>query len=463
VLLHAAGLEISRFLPDKEPREFDLVFDVKSNGWFNLLHAIGDLPLGAAVVFSSVAGRFGNGGQTDYSSANDLLCKSVSNFRRTRPGTRGIAIDWTAWAGIGMASRGSIPKMMELAGIDMLPPEAGIPVIRRELVSGAFRGEILIGSRLGILLKEWDERGGIDPNAFAQGGGPVTGRVASMGIHSGLRAEIELDPQQPFLDNHRIDGTPVLPGVMGIETFAETAALALPEWHVVGVEDVKFLAPVKCYRDAARTIAVEATFGPDGDEVVADCRLIGYRELPGRNEPQATVHFTGRVRLAPEAPAAEHRDVPAPQGGSIAAEDVYQVYFHGPAYRVLQRAWPAEPPTGLLSATLPPNHSPAVLPLLASPRLIELSFQTAGLWEMCELGRFALPTEIARVRFLADPAGAAGPIHAVARPLDGGDAFDADVVDGNGNVLLTMEGYRTVELPGALDPAALAALRSAVH
>ena len=123
VLLHAAGIERSHFLPDKDPREFDLVFDVKSDGWFNLLHAIGDMPLGATVAFSSVAGRFGNGGQTDYSAANDLLCKITSSFRTTRPQTRGIVIDWTAWGGIGMATRGSIPKMMELAGIDMLPPK----------------------------------------------------------------------------------------------------------------------------------------------------------------------------------------------------------------------------------------------------------------------------------------------------------------------------------------------------
>src|ERR1019366_1175367 len=152
VLLHAAGIERSHFLPDKDPREFDLVFDVKSDGWFNLLHAIGDMPLGATVVFSSIAGRFGNGGQTDYSSANDLLCKITSSFRTTRPGTRGIVIDWTAWGGIGMATRGSLPKMMELAGIDMLPPEAGIPLIRRELTSGGTRGEVVIGQRMGILL-----------------------------------------------------------------------------------------------------------------------------------------------------------------------------------------------------------------------------------------------------------------------------------------------------------------------
>ena len=122
VLLHAAGLEISHTLDTKPAREFDLVFDVKSDGWFNLLHGLGDIALGTAVVFSSIAGRFGNGGQTDYSAANDLLCKSISNFRNARPDTRGVAIDWTAWASIGMASRGSIPKMMALAGIDMLPP-----------------------------------------------------------------------------------------------------------------------------------------------------------------------------------------------------------------------------------------------------------------------------------------------------------------------------------------------------
>ena len=165
VLLHAAGVERSHFLPDKDPREFDLVFDVKSDGWFNLLHAIGDMPLGATVAFSSIAGRFGNAGQSDYSAANDLLCKITSNFRTARPATRGIVIDWTAWAGIGMATRGSIPKMMELAGIDMLPPEAGIPLIRRELTTGGTSGEIVVAERLGVLLNEWDANGGLDPSA----------------------------------------------------------------------------------------------------------------------------------------------------------------------------------------------------------------------------------------------------------------------------------------------------------
>ena len=302
VLLHAAGMERSHFLPDKDPREFDLVFDVKSDGWFNLLHAIGDMPLGATVAFSSIAGRFGNAGQTDYSAANDLLCKITSSFRTTRPATRAIAIDWTAWGGIGMATRGSIPKMMEVAGIDMLPPEAGIPLIRRELTAGGTRGEIVVAQRLGILMKEWDSTGGLDTAAadayVRPAAGPMIGKIAGMGLYNGLTIETTLDPTiQPFLHDHQIDGTPVLPGVMGIEAFAEAALWMLPGWHVEAVEEVNFLAPFKFYRNEPRTVTIQAVFHPQGDAVVADCRLTGSRPLPNQAEPQVTTHFTARVRL----------------------------------------------------------------------------------------------------------------------------------------------------------------------
>ncbi|MGB7848172.1 MAG: SDR family NAD(P)-dependent oxidoreductase, partial [Candidatus Acidiferrum sp.] len=281
VLLHAAGTERSHFLPDKDAREFDLVFDVKSDGWFNLLHAIGNLPLGATVAFSSIAARFGNAGQTDYSSANDLLCKITSSFRTTRPATRGIVIDWTAWGGVGMATRGSIPKMMELAGIDMLPPEAGIPLIRRELTAGGANGEIVVGERLGVLLNEWDATGGLVPSALvatnnSPAKGPMIGMAASMSLQRGLTIETTLDPSvQPFLHDHQIDGTPVLPGVMGIEAFAEAALCLLPGWHVAAIENVNFIAPFKFYRNEPRTLTVEAAIYPQLDDLVADCRLTG--------------------------------------------------------------------------------------------------------------------------------------------------------------------------------------------
>ena len=150
VLIHAAGLEISHPLPDKSREEYDLVFDVKCDGWFNLMKAIGDLPLRTAIVFSSIAARFGNFGQTDYSAANDLLCKCVSSLRSVRPDTRGLSIDWTAWAEIGMASRGSIPAVMREVGVDMLPPQLGVTIPRRGLCASGFGGELVVSHDQGI-------------------------------------------------------------------------------------------------------------------------------------------------------------------------------------------------------------------------------------------------------------------------------------------------------------------------
>jgi acyl transferase domain-containing protein/acyl carrier protein len=452
VLLHAAGLDISHGIADKDRREYDLVFDVKSDGWFNLLHAAADLPIGATVAFSSVAGRFGNAGQTDYSAANDLLCKITSSFRRTRPGTRGIALDWTAWGGLGMATRGSVPKVMAMAGIEMLPAEAGIAWIRRELTAGPFRGEVVVGGKLGLMVGELDSAGGLDVAAVGTGGaGPMAGSVTGMGVYSGLTVETTLDPAvQPFLHDHRIDSIPVLPGVMGAEAFAATALLAAGDLHVCAIERMEFLAPVKFYRDEPRTLTVRAVIRRDGDDLVADCVLVGSRLLKGDEAPQWTTHFTGSVRLTAHAPEPETDETPRKEAAVRAGHaDIYRVYFHGPAYQVLEAAWRYDGGAiGRLAAHLPPGHKPETDPTATEPRLVELCFQTAGLWEIGQTGRLALPARADLIRILRRPAGDE-PLFAVVHPASDG-SFDCRVVDCAGDVLVRVDGYRTVPLPGTI-------------
>ena len=461
VLLHAAGIDRSHLLPDKDPQEFNLVFDVKGEGFFNLLHSIGDMPLAATVAFSSVAGRFGNLGQTDYSSANDLLCKITSNFRTTRPETRGIVIDWTAWGRIGMATRGSIPKIMEAVGIDMLPPEAGIPVTRRELIAGATRGEVVIGQRLGVLLNEWDASGGVETGQAPSLPGPMVGTIASLGLYSPLTIETILDPKvQPFLHDHQIEGMAVLPGVMGIEAFAEAAAQMLPGWHVEAIEDVNFLAPFKFYRNEPRTMTIESSIHPRKDVFIADCKLIGRRPLPNQSDPQVTVHFTGRVRLTREMPAPITAHLIKPAGHVIKAEDIYRLYFHGPAYQVVSRAWwEGNRVIGLLAKGLSNDHHPPDRPVIMAPRLIELCLQTAGLWEMGVQKRFGLPQHVDRVTLFRMPEVADGDLYAVVTPHAERDYFDAEVLDAKGNCYLDLRGYRTVAIPNALDAERLKALQ----
>jgi malonyl CoA-acyl carrier protein transacylase/NADP-dependent 3-hydroxy acid dehydrogenase YdfG len=459
VLAHAAGLDISHAIADKEPREFDQVFDVKSDGLFNLLHAadVDGLPVGAVVAFSSVAGRFGNVGQTDYAAANDLLCKIMSSFRTTRPGTRGIAIDWTAWGGLGMATRGSIPKVMAMAGIEMLAPEAGISWVGQELAAAPFSGEVVAGGRLGVLTAEQDLTGGLDPGAIdTSAAGPMIGSITGMGVYSGLSAETTLDPAaQPFLYDHRIDGTPVLPGVMGIEAFAALAALAVPGMRVADVEQVDFAAPLKFYRDQPRTFTVTATIRPDGADLIADCVLSASRLLAGEQVPRVTSHFTGRVRLtatAAEQDRVEQDRVEAPGGhaaagpeSSVTHDDIYRVFFHGPAYQVVDQAWHrGTDAVARLARHLPADHTPETGHTATEPRLAEACFQTAGLWEIGNDGHLALPAHADLVSMPHRPAPGAE-LFAIAHPAADG-SFDCQVLDGDGDVVLRVNGYRTVGL-----------------
>ena len=462
-LVHAAGLEISHFLPDKKPYEFDLVFDVKATGWYNLLSSIGDMRLGAAVVFSSIAGRFGNGGQTDYSAANELLAKSVSSFRTARPNTRGIAVDWTAWADIGMASRGSIPKMMELAGIEMLKPADGIPVVRNELEAGT-SGEVVIGGTLGLLTEEFDETGGLDPRRLESvRRGPMSTRLVSMGIHSGLQVETTLDPrEQPFLYDHKIGGTAVLPGVMGLEGFGEISKALFPDWHIHTIEGVDFLTPFKFYRDEPRTLTLTAQFSTEGEELLARCRLIGTRSILGRDEGRT--HFTATVRLAREPVDGDRSEAPPhASDASVADKDIYQIYFHGPAYQVLDTAWRDNGVVvGRMREQLPDDRQPADLEMVTEPRLVELCFQTAGVWQIGTTGRMGLPQHIDELEVVRSADAVEGRLHAMVSPRDGGKSFDAHVTDEAGNLYVVLRGYQTAELPEDVDPDKLKPLRAAM-
>jgi len=262
----------------------------------------------------------------------------------------------------------------------------------------------------------------------------------------------------------------VLPGVMGAEAFAEAASFALPGWRVQAIEDIDFLAPFKFYRDEPREITIEATLAPDGsvdgEGVVATCRLLGSRQLPNQSEPQITTHFTGRVRLTPstnQSAALATRSAPSVTNDAGAGrESIYRIYFHGPAYQVLERSWhEGNQQVGLMAEGLPPNHHPANLPLATAPRLLELCFQTAGIWELGTSGRLALPQHVAREVLLGSEETLSGRAYAVVTPRDGGATFDAEVIDSAGCVHLRMEGYQTIALPSPVDAESLRPLQPA--
>ena len=289
----------------------------------------------------------------------------------------------------------------------------------------------------------------------------MIGEVVRAAVHDGLVLATTLDPAtRPFLDHHRIDGTPVLPGVMGMEAFAEAALLLAPDMHVAAIENVNFRTPLKFYRDEPRTLTVTALLRPDGDDLIAECRLSAERSLAGAGQPQRTVHFTGSVRLTTDPPALA--DGGADSGDDVAAlspEQVYRLYFHGPAYQVVGSAWRrGDGAAARFAGDLPPQTGE---PTLIGPRLVELCFQTVGLLQAGTEGVLALPLHVDAVRLNGEPTEHAGLV-ASARP-NGHGGFDCTVHDEAGGLVLRVDGYRTVPLPDPPAPDVVAPIRSVMH
>jgi hypothetical protein len=181
----------------------------------------------------------------------------------------------------------------------------------------------------------------------------------------------------------------------------------------------------------------------------------------GREEKKT--HFTATVRLARRPADQDQAEAPPPaEGETVADLDIYRVYFHGPAYQVLDTAWRSNGVVvGRMRKDLPNDRTPADVPLLVEPRLVELCFQTAGVWQIGTTGRMGLPHHIDHLQVLRSADGASG-LHAVVTPRDRGTSYDAHVADEAGNVYVILTGYQTAELPEEVDADKRSPLRVAM-
>ncbi|MEU4996255.1 type I polyketide synthase, partial [Streptomyces sp. NPDC021622] len=104
-VVHAAGIERSGVLADLDPAdlgEFGDVLSAKVDGARNLHELLGDRQLDAFVLFSSIAGVWGSGGQGAYAAANAYL-DALAGHRRAA-GLPATAVAWGPWGGGGMVA-----------------------------------------------------------------------------------------------------------------------------------------------------------------------------------------------------------------------------------------------------------------------------------------------------------------------------------------------------------------------
>ncbi|WP_394849111.1 SDR family NAD(P)-dependent oxidoreductase [Pendulispora brunnea] len=143
-IVHSAGVLRDAFLIQKSEEAFHEVLAPKVRGALHLDQATRDVALDFYILFSSVAGVFGNLGQSDYAMANAFL----DRFAEKRVGQgRTLSIDWPLWAEGGMSADEATKDSMRERGYEVLSTEAGIEALYRAWRSRASQVVVLSGER----------------------------------------------------------------------------------------------------------------------------------------------------------------------------------------------------------------------------------------------------------------------------------------------------------------------------
>ncbi|HVQ92032.1 MAG TPA: SDR family NAD(P)-dependent oxidoreductase [Mycobacteriales bacterium] len=214
-IVHAAGTPGGGMAEVKERAAAEAVLAPKLTGTLALRAVFGDLPLDQVVLCSSVTGSVGGFGQVDYCAANAFL----DAHARSAHGwpARVVSLGWGGWAEVGMAAAGTAPaafralERAEPAGADH-PVDHPVLSSRQETGSGlpAYRGTVSAATH-------W------------------------------------------LLDEHRIAGTPVVPGTGHLEVLRAAVAATLPPvpGRVLELRDVLFLQPMSVPDGGSAEIRVQ--------------------------------------------------------------------------------------------------------------------------------------------------------------------------------------------------------------
>ncbi|MFJ4616507.1 type I polyketide synthase, partial [Streptomyces griseus] len=130
VVVHAAGLGLTGALSEVRPEEFRRTMAAKALGALHLDALFGRSDLDAFVLFSSIAGIWGSGGQSAYAAANAFL-DALARYRRGR-GLTATSVAWGAWAGDGMAE-GDAAVQLARRGITTMPVDRALSALRQIL------------------------------------------------------------------------------------------------------------------------------------------------------------------------------------------------------------------------------------------------------------------------------------------------------------------------------------------
>ncbi|HUV15726.1 MAG TPA: SDR family NAD(P)-dependent oxidoreductase [Pelolinea sp.] len=331
-VIHGAGNLADKLIENKSGKDFDLVVDTKVTGLDNILRAVDAEQLKFLVLFASVAGFFGNAGQSDYAVANEILNKSAHIIQKSLPNCRVISINWGPWDS-GMVSP-QLKKVFERRNIPLINSEEGVQTLVNELTGVQRKNpQIVVGSPI-----------------FAQNETNLSNRNITI-----IRRRMTLD-ENPFVKDHHIGPNPVLPATCASSWLIDSCESLNPGWKFYRMEDFKVLKGVT-FDIGEQVYEMQLELLPDSKKVekVYDTVITSQN---GNN--RKIFHYSGQVTLVKELPARPNhqiiRDLQLNSSESRKGSEFYRdgTLFHGPLFQGVQEVLLINEKNVVTRVSLPP-------------------------------------------------------------------------------------------------------------
>jgi len=371
-LLHGAGALADKFIEAKGEADFDLVYGVKVNGLRNLLDLLPPQQLDYLILFSSVAGYYGNAGQADYSISNEVLNKLAHHLKLSHPSCQVLSIGWGPWDG-GMVTP-QLKRILSRRNVPLISIDEGTKALLALMDKPQERPQHVIGNPLPFPVRK------LSPDLKRH---RISRRLSLEG--------------NPFLTDHVIGGNAVLPTVCAVAWFINSCESLNPGYQFYSVSDYRVFKGIVFDEQSPEEYFLELEeLEKSTDALILSGKISS--ELPNGN---IRFHYQAQVELRktlPERPMISDFNLleESPIDGATLYDS--KVLFHGPRFHGIHKVLNISAAGLTTECLLPqfPVEEMGQFPVNTfNPFLADTHLQSLLIWANSQTGSIGLPLQIA--------------------------------------------------------------------
>ena len=251
LVVHGAGIQISKILPKKSLADFRRIVGTKLAGLAAIHRACQRHAGGPSIppvnyhLLTSAFSYLGNDGQPDYGAANEAMNRLAAALDGRGGGAVWTSLAWLGWAGIGMTRGSEFAALAASRRLRGVTHEEGRGIFGR-LMAGRPAAPVTV-------LLAAGEREHYRP-ALAPPPAPSSLVVP---------LAIDLD-SAPYLHDHLVQGVPTLPGAFLLGIAGDAAHRLRPGMRITAFENTSFRRFVRVYPGRATHIRLDTRIVEEG-------------------------------------------------------------------------------------------------------------------------------------------------------------------------------------------------------